>query len=301
VDNLDALNDESKIELISIILRPLIEIYLEIKSIELCKDKLDLLIEDSCNLLYCDSLVQFLGLKKTISKEVYNCEPKYLKIWNEWAKKEFQKTKQQLSEKNVILLKNTKNKYKGVLEGFGKSERRLLGYDYLRHYSMLSKKTHFSYTNVPFSFLKPNVYLSWSMLYILHIYQDIMKMIDSTDVILEVVSKLIEEYKNNIQESNEHQFKNGDYIFIEYGVAKICKIDDLTFDIEYLTSNIFKTGDTDQIPRIFITGKVNKEFYNQTMSKYYSEKKELYNDENFQPFYLEMYEHSKPEQVNIPS
>jgi hypothetical protein len=291
-DNPEQLKTESELEMVAAILRPLTEIYLEIKSIEYTVTKFDLDLESCCQMLYYDSVSELFNLKLSISRDIYNCEPKYFKQWSDISSKEINEIKQKLSAANIPILKNIKNKYRTILENFGNTERLILGYDYLTHYATLSKRTHFSYTNVLPS-MSPKHYLHWCLAYYLMIYESTMKLLHRSDQLYEEIKPIVSVFMEKSAKAEMMNYKIGDYVFMDFGVAIVKDIKLLTYEIEYVVSNCFNTGETDAIPRIFITGNVEKTFLEITTRKYYPTDKEIYQDDNFEPFYMEIMQHCK--------
>lgn len=287
------LQDESHVELIATILRPLTEIFLELKSIELSREKFEIDIETCCQILYFDSINQTISLKRSISQDIYDCDPKYFKIWNDTNSKEFNRIRQQLSDKNIFLLQNVKNKYKNVLQNCGEIERLILGYDYFSHYAIISKKAHFSYTNIPKSQFKPTVYLTWCLFYIVVIYENLMRLSNKSDLIYEAGKSLFEHIKN-MSQVIDIQYVEGDIIMIEFGIAKIEKIKGLTFEIIYLYSNCFKKNEKDAIPRIFVFGKVNQDFLHKTANDILPADQIIYEGEKYDRFYNEIFNVTYP-------
>lgn len=262
------LDEESKIELLSSILRPLTEIYLDLKCIEINETNFKLDVENSCQLLYYDSVTEFYQLKLSISKEIYDCEPKYFKLWSETNKGELNTIKKELSSLDILLLKNVRNKYKGILKHYGKTERMILGFDYLTHYAVLSKKTHFSYTNIPYTNISAKTYLIWCLLYFLMIYNSIMNLLQKKDDTYIGLKPVIEQFvaSSSVRENNIYEVDS--IVLMEFGIAQIVEIKDFTYKVCYKLSNCFKVGELDAIPKIFIIGKIEKSMFEATLTKY---------------------------------
>lgn len=284
--------DEAEVELIASILRPLFELYLELKSFNLTFAKLnnetDEAIELLLQLVYLGDRFNYDELKLNVSKDFYNCEPLYYKKVSEDNRKTINSFRSQLTQKNLSLLKNTKSKLLDVIKGNSKQERLLLGMDYLTSYAFLSKKNHFSYSNVIVSTLTPKTLLDWSLLLIVGIYRDISKILKFEDNITKTFTDVFNTLNTDLNTENLNNVAIGNIAIFDFGIGKIIGKENQNLKIEYIASNNFEKGVEDVIPKVFMQKEIIENDFNKILRKYYKVPQTLYTDENYEKLYLDL-------------
>lgn len=288
-------SNESDVELITSILRPLFELYLELKSYKLTLSKLkdlDEAIELVSHIIYLEDSTSYNEMKLNVSKDFYNCEPLYLKMVSENNKKGVNELRIDLTKKNIPLLKNIRNKFLDVVKNNNKQERLLLGMDYLTSYAFLSKKTHFSYSNVISDGIGKKMLLNWSLVLFIGIYRDITELLKFEDNFSKTLVDEFEILNRNLDSDNLNNITIGNYGLFDFGIAKIVNKENLNLHIEFVASNCFERGTKDIVPKIFLQKEVTEEFFNITHTKYYDENKILYIDSDYEKMHFDLMKNS---------
>lgn len=286
--------EEADVEITSGILRPLFELYLELKSFKLSLSKLDKekvnddAFELLMNLVYLEDRFSYDEMKLNVSKDFYNSEPLYYKQSSNNNKKEINNFRIKLSQKNLPLLKNTRNKLLDVVKHNNKKERVLLGLDYLTSYAFLSKKTHFSYSNIIGGSMNPKMMLDWSLLLFVGIYGDISILLKFEDKITAHFSDIFETLNSDIKTESLNVSTIGNIAVFDFGIGKIIGKENLNLNIKYIASNNFERDTVDIVPKIFMQKEVKENDFLKIHEKYYKEFKQIYNDMNYEKMYLDL-------------
>jgi len=276
--NLEYLEKESLIDLTSAILRPTLELFLELKIIYIgakinIKNK-DNFIEKSC---YASNLINKYQLNKQVLQNCssfYECKPKYLKEYITQFKAPVEEIRTSLNNKNIILFSNYEKKIKFVLDNSNEYEKLILGKDYLTLYGFLSKRIHFSKdTNFTKSQFPVKHYLNWIVAFSLEIFELIFWFYDKEfkiDMQIDEQLKILKEV-NYIKNIN-NIYSINDIVILEFGIAKIKEINDSTVKIIYIYTNCLKIDDIDDIDDVPITfiQKLNLNKYEEIVLNYSS-------------------------------
>lgn len=273
--NLEYLEKESLIDLISAILRPTLELFLELKIIYIGARKnienKDDFIETSCN---ASNLINKYQLNKQILQNCsnfYKCRPKYLEEYITQFKTPVEEIRTSLNNKNIILFSNYEKKIKFILDNSNEYEKLILGKDYLTLYGFLSKRIHFSKdTNFTKSLFPVKHYLTWMVLFFLEIFELMFWFYDKEFKIDIHIDEQLRIFKkiNYIQNIND-TFSVNDIVILEFGIAKIKEINDSTVKIIYIYTNCLKINDIDDVPITFIQN-LDLKKYEEIVLKYSS-------------------------------
>lgn len=285
--------EEADIEYVASVLRPLFELYLELKSFKLSFSKLkeedkDDSIEILLQLVYLEDRFRFDEMKFNVSKDFYDCEPLYYKQSSETYRKEISGFRAKFSQSKISLLKNTRNKLLDVIKQNNKQEKLLLGKDYLTTYAFFSKKTHFSYSNVIGGNLGIENMLLWTLFLYIGIYLDIREILKFKDKISNDFREVFKILNTDLQDKNSNHSIVGNIAVFDFGIGKIIKKEGLNIGIEYIASNNFEKGVIDTVPTVFIQKEISEIDFKNIHDKYYTGFNNLYSDENYEKMYFEL-------------
>ncbi len=284
--------EEADIEFITSILRPLYELYLELKSFKLSFTKLkensNEGIEFLLHLVYLEDRFRNDEMKLSVSKDFYNCEPLHYKNQNEALRKEINDVRIKLTQKNISLLKSTKNKLLDVIKQNDKYEKILLGKDYLTSYAFLSKKTHFSYSNVIGSQMTSEYMLYWCLFLFISIYGDISEILKFKEKIINDFSDIFEILNHDLETEKLNTISIDNVVLFDFGIAKVIGKDNQSVVIEYIASNNFEKGTQDKIPNIFVQKEISENDFINIHKKYYDEPQNIYRDNKYEKMYMEI-------------
>ncbi|MGV7927501.1 MAG: hypothetical protein AB2L13_01130 [Spirochaetota bacterium] len=265
----NSLKRESDIELISILLRPSIEMYLEIRSLEIALTKgvdtevvSTLIMEYSFFENYCNILEN--------CNDFYNCKPLFYKRYRDEVKTHYEQLKKTLNEKGIPILKKINKKYLAILTDDEMYEKLILGKDFYNLYSYMSRKIHFSKFSYPASDnIDSNIYLTWAVFLMLNVYNSIFKIYNVKSEIIEILKGIIDGFRQTGIYKNPHPvFNLHEILLFDFGVAKVTKNDPEVIHVQYLYANYLKPGDIDIIPKDFIRKIIENGKLHEMESKY---------------------------------
>lgn len=289
----ERLKAESDLEMTSSILRPLYEMYLEILSIKLSFTKVkdgqngDAL-ELFCHTLYISNYVQDKTMQLNFCKDFYDCQPIYLINSVKELSPIMNTLRQDFSKKNLPLLYTIRNKLLEVMRKNDTKERYLLGMDYLTSYVMLSRKNHFSYSNIITPQFKNDMFLNWCLILFISAYLEISEFLHFEPIRKDELFKFKVSLSEKVSEAEQNNISIGNYVIFEFGIAEVKNKNDLTIQIEFVVSNQFQRGIEDVIPKVYVQKEVSPEIFKSTFEKYYSCYKDLYLDEDYEKLHNDL-------------
>jgi len=253
-----SLKRESDIELVSILMRPSIEMYLELRSVEIAQNKgidveaiILLILQYSFFENYCNILEN--------CKDFYKCQPLFYKRYKDETKTHYEQLKRTLSENDIPILKKINKKYLAIVNDDVVFEKKILGKDFYNLYSFISRKVHFSKFSYPISDqIDENLYLSWAVFFILYVYNSIFKIMQIDSEIIENLRQILDGIRSKgIQANSQMIFNVDDILILDFGIAKVLKDEIDVVHIQYIYANYLKPGDNDIVPKDFVRKKIS--------------------------------------------
>ncbi len=238
-------------------------------------------VEELCHLLVLNSEAIDNEHRLENSKNFYKCTPRhYQDLSNSW-KNEFEKLRSQLGQNGLFLLSKFEKKLKKVFQMSNVYERTLLGFDPYTLFSFTSRKIHVSTSNVIMASGPYKMYLDWSLLFIFELSVSILELIDDSE------EARIGEIRKTLNERSKAKlsapYHKNDYILCDFGIGVVTDVQERvrgnhTVIFEYLFSNEYKTGEADEIPRIFTRKKIEKTKFQKIVNKYRKGRKDVATD-----------------------
>lgn len=279
--NFEVAKKESDIELISIMLRSLVELYLELRSIEIGMRE-GLGIEELSHTIISYSEFENNCAILETSKKFYNCEPLYYKRYVDLTKTEFENYRRELSQKKIPILFKINEKYRFIIDDNKHYERIVLGKDFYNLYSFLSKRVHFSKTSYPTpDSVEPMLYLNWCIFIILEIYRIIFSIIGNESDLANRIIEIVADFRKQNPVANQSIFKTGNIVLLHFGVAEVISSDSYCVKLKYIYANFLKPDDIDLIPEHLILKIISDEKLNSVINELYKDCPSTYEFNDF--------------------
>ncbi|TGM01035.1 hypothetical protein EHQ86_18590 [Leptospira yasudae] len=234
--------DESSIVTLSFLLRNLIEIYVDLRLIEIEPD-----IELACKELIWHTYIEERRRILDNSKTFYKKEPPSFSKYKDETKEYYKKsTKSNYNQ-------NFKIKLSKVFELADHLEVRTLGTDYFNLYSFLSKKSHFSYTNILTKSTNQDVYSVWIVLLFGKICIKMFELLKSPNLAISSLPEIITKLEREFVGEGDLAIKIGSYVRTEFGFGVTSNIQNLgseqkLIEFRYLHSIFLGEGFQDVVP-----------------------------------------------------
>jgi len=263
---------DSEVTVLASIIRPSVEMYVELMSLEMAQAA-PISADELCRIILYNHLAGDCEQKREACMESYGCSPSYFAAGAVWYRKAIEQVRPLLSSAGANILSTQRKKFAKAFASASSMDKVALGGDSFSSQAVLAYKLHFlPQKNVPHTPQGLHFFRVWCGMLLSLLGAKIIKA--TGEQVQGVDCSMVEatDTKGPTDATNPNCPHQGDVVFFDWGVGQVEKVDPRPLGNEILFINydvafVPELQSPDQIPRRFLKCILNRHQYEEALKE----------------------------------